>query len=35
MSHLTCGRWFGPNLGYHRLALRGVALMLVLWAVAG
>lgn len=35
MSYFTCGRTFGPNLGHCRLALRGVSLMLVLWAVAG
>lgn len=35
MSHLTCGRRFGPNLGYCRWALRGFSLMLVSWAVAG
>ncbi|MEZ5587432.1 MAG: hypothetical protein R3E46_10215 [Sedimenticolaceae bacterium] len=35
MRYLTCGRAFGPNLGHRRLALRGVSLMLVLWAVAG
>lgn len=35
MNHSTFGRTFEPNLGRHRLALRGVSLMLVLWAVVG
>ena len=35
MRHTTCGQRFGPNPGNHRLALRGVSLMLMLWAVAG
>jgi len=35
MRQLTCGRRLRPNLGYHRLAVRGLLMMLVLSTFAG
>lgn len=35
MTDSTYGRTLGPTLGKRRLALRGVSLMLMVWAVAG
>ena len=35
MTDSTYGRTCGPTLGKGRLALRGISLMLMVWAVAG